>query len=213
MFHSTRHSRRHRNPPSTEGKEQQPFFVKSDHQSVQTKPKQPFFQAKLSMGQPGDQYEKEADATADAVVNQPQGGNRGTVQRKQISAVQRLATPAEEKMPGTNDGRMKEDKAVQEKPEVQKADAPKEEEKPVQKADAPKEEEKPVQKMDAPKEEEKPVQKADAPKEEEKPVQKMEAPKEEEKPVQKADAPKEEEKPVQTADAPKEEEKPVQKAE
>lgn len=34
-------------------------------------------------------------------------------------AIQRLATPDEEKMPGTNDARMREDKMIQEKPEVQ----------------------------------------------------------------------------------------------
>ena len=89
-------------------------------------------------------------------------GGQAAVQRMPISSVQRLATPDEEKMPSTNDGRMAEDKKIQEKPEVQRVEAPKEEEKPVQKMDTPKEEEKPVQKMDAPKQEEKPVQKMDA---------------------------------------------------
>jgi len=118
---------------------------------------------------------------ADQVGNSQSAGNpmmaggQAAVQRMPISSVQRLATPDEEKMPSTNDGRMAEDKKIQEKPEVQRVEAPKEEEKPVQKMDTPKEEEKPVQKMDAPKEEEKPVQKMDAPKQEEKPVQKMDA--------------------------------------
>ncbi|MBK8565134.1 MAG: DUF4157 domain-containing protein [Saprospiraceae bacterium] len=125
-----------------------------------------------------------------------------------------MASPEKDEKFGTAEGRMEEDKTIQEKPEeeeaVQKMDAPKEEEEPVQKMDAPKEEEEPVQKMDAPKEEE-PVQKMDAPKEEEEPVQKMDAPKEEEEPVQKMDAPEEEEEPVQKMDAPKEEEEAVQK--
>jgi outer membrane protein OmpA-like peptidoglycan-associated protein len=173
------------------------------HQEAQPEAQTAFFQPKLSINAPGDQYEREADAVADTVVNDT-GKGQPAVQRMPISTVQRLATPEEEKMPATNDGRMAEDKKIQEKPMdggrttvdgrwVQKMDAPKEEEKPVQKATA--EEEEPVQKMDAPKEEEKPVQKAAA--EEEESVQKMDAPKEEEKPVQKAAAPQEEEQPVQ----------------
>ncbi len=234
IFRSTPPSRRHRHTqPETQQGEQQPFFTGSNQAGVQRMP-QPFFQPKLTVGQPGDPYEREADAVADAVVNQQHtakvSAGGGAVQRMPITPVnsgslQRAATPEEEKMPATNDGRMAEDKKIQEKPEsggretgdggrIQKMDAPKEEEKPVQKAEMPKEEEKPVQKMDAPKEEEKPVQKAEAQEEEmpaqakeEATVQRMEAPKEEEKPVQKAEAPKEEEKPVQKA---AEEEEPVQ---
>lgn len=171
---------------------------------AQAEPQNAFFQPKLTINAPGDEYEREADAVADQVVSQqgrggPALNGQAAVQRKPISRVQRLATPEEDKMPSTNDGRMAEDKRIQEKPEVQRAGEPKEEEKPVQKMDAPKEEEKPVQKAEAPKEEEKPVQRMDAPQEEEKPIQKAEAPKEEDKPVQKMDAPKEEEKPVQKA--------------
>jgi len=199
-----------------------PFFAKSEDRAAQ----KPFFstssgavQTKLSIGQPGDKYEREADSVADRVVNHSAGQAPAVQQKQEISSIQRLATPIEDEKLGTSDARMRKDKEIQEKSDP----AAKEEEKPgaVQKMDAPKEEEKPgaVQKMDAPKEEEKPgaVQKMDAPKEEEKPgaVQKMDAPKEEEKPgvVQKMDAPKEEEKPgaVQKKDAPKEEEKaPVQ---
>lgn len=43
-------------------------------------------------------------------------------------SIQRLATPDEEKMPGTNDQRMREDKMIQEKPEVQRTNKPEEEE-------------------------------------------------------------------------------------
>lgn len=43
-------------------------------------------------------------------------------------AIQRLATPDEEKMPGTNDARMREDKMIQEKPEVQRMGGPEEDE-------------------------------------------------------------------------------------
>ncbi|MBL7804102.1 MAG: DUF4157 domain-containing protein [Saprospiraceae bacterium] len=43
-------------------------------------------------------------------------------------SIQRLATPDEEKMPGTNDARMREDKMIQEKPEIQRMGGPEEDE-------------------------------------------------------------------------------------
>jgi outer membrane protein OmpA-like peptidoglycan-associated protein len=198
IFHSTPRSRR----------------ARPQQHEAQPELQGAFFQPKLTINQPGDPYEREADAVADRVVGQqngtvPNGGGAAAVQRMPISKVQRLATPDEQKMPGTNDARMEEDKQIQEKPEEGAA----EEEEPIQKMEAPKEEEQPVQKAA---EEEEPVQ---AKAEEEEPVQKMDAPKEEEKPVQKAaeeeepvQAKAEEEEPVQKMDAPKEEEKPVQKA-
>ncbi|MCB0573402.1 MAG: DUF4157 domain-containing protein [Saprospiraceae bacterium] len=218
IFQSTQRSRRHRQAQQTEQQiEQQPFFAPvAGRADVQNKP-QPFFQAKLAVGKPGDPYEHEADAVADAVVNQQHSGKvtpgGGAVQRMPITplasgSLQRLATPDEDKMPGTNDARMAQDKEIQEKP-IQKMDAPQEEEKPVQTAaeeeeepmQAKEEEEEPVQAMEAPKEEEKPVQKAE---EEEEPMQAKE---EEEEPVQAMEASKEEEKPVQTMG--EEEEKPM----
>jgi hypothetical protein len=239
MKTSSLRSRRHRNPqrntdvPAQSAEQAAPFFSNGH---VQTKRETAFFQPKLTIGKADDPYEREADAVADKVVNKTTGQSSSstnqdasTVQKQEISSIQRLATPDEDKMPATNDGRMAEDKRIQEKPiqrmenaemkedpSVQKAAMPKEEEKPaVQKMEASKEEDKPaVQKMEASKEEDKPaVQKMEASKEEDKPaVQKMEAPKEEEKPaVQKMEAPKEEEKPaVQKMEASKEEEEPVQ---
>ena len=213
---SSRRSRRHRNPKTQEPpqaeQQQQPFFSKTPVGSpVQTKPESTFFQAKLTVGAPNDAYEREADAVADKVVNQNQKSSNAlpnatsqAIQKQEISSVQRLATPEEDKMPATNDGRMAEDKKIQEKP-IQMKDK-KEEEKPVQKADK-KEEEKPLQKADKKEEEKKPVQKADK-KEEEKPVQRADKKEEEKKPVQKADK-KEEEKPVQKMGG-MEEEEPIQ---
>ncbi len=64
-----------------------------------------FFQAKLSVNEPGDVHEKEADKAADAVVH-----------RKEVNAIQRLSTPAEDEKLGTNDARIKKDKDIQEKP-------------------------------------------------------------------------------------------------
>ncbi len=214
IFQSNSRSRRHRQAqPADQDTEQTPFFSAANQTDVQRKP-QPFFQAKnadasgVKIGQPNDAYEREADAVADQVVNgqntqKPTGAGGPAVQRLPITplgsgSLQRIATPDEEKMPGTNDARMAKDKEIQEKPEagspmIQKMDAPKEEEKPVQKMGD--KEEASIQKMEAPKEEEKPVQKM-GDKEEEEPVQKMEAPKEEEKPVQKM-GDKEEEEPIQ----------------
>lgn len=156
---NSRRYRRHRNPENTDAKEG-PFFSPAQ-KAVQTK-EDSFFQPKLAVGQPGDKYEREADAVADKVVSQPSGkGN--AVQRKEISAVQAMPEKKED------------EKKVQKQRD-------KEEEKPVQKKDsAPgdKEEKKPEQKTPK-KEEEKPVQKKDdkaAPEkkeEEKKPVQKKE---------------------------------------
>jgi hypothetical protein len=81
----------------------------------------PFFQPKLTVNQPGDKYEKEADTIANAVVNK----------NEKPASVQRLSTSEEEEKTGTNDSRMKEDKDIQEKPEVQRkcAECEKEEKK------------------------------------------------------------------------------------
>ena len=192
VFLSTQRTRRHRQP-NPELTEQEPFFSKSP-QGETTPAQTTFFQPKLTIGAPNDPYEREADAVADKVVNHTQTGNPA-VQSKEISAIQRLATPEEEKMPGTNDERMKEDKMIQEKPEVQRVSAPKmkEEEKMPglqKKGDPLKEKEMMpgVQKKEMPQPEEEEmkmpgVQKMDASmKEEEKMpgVQKMEGPMEEE---------------------------------
>ncbi|MFM9907932.1 MAG: DUF4157 domain-containing protein [Chitinophagaceae bacterium] len=99
-------------------KEQSSFFNKSTDQTTSKAGKSSFFQAKLSVGQPNDKYEQEADAVANAIVNH-QPGNAPVVQQKKISTIQRLATPMEEEKLSTNDERMKRDKEIQEKPELQ----------------------------------------------------------------------------------------------
>jgi hypothetical protein len=167
----------------------------------------PFFQAKLTVNEPGDKYEQEADRVADQVVNGQSGKVQAQslglpsisrLQRKPVSpfAVQRMSAGGE-----------------------------KEEEEPVQRmsAEGNKEEEEPVQRMSAgdEKEEGEPVQRMSAgdEKEEGEPVQRMSAgdEKEEEEPVQRmsAEDEKEEEEPVQRMSAgdEKEEEEPVQRKE
>lgn len=165
---SSRAQRRHQ--PAPEQAEREPFFSKAV-QGETAPAKTAFFQPKLAIGAPNDPFEREADAMADKVVNHQHGGRQAAnggqpaVQTKEISSVQRLATPEEEKMPSTNDQRMREDKLIQEKPmdggRIQKMDAPKpeeEEKKPaVQRMEAPKPQEEDkipgVQKMDAPEKE------------------------------------------------------------
>ena len=115
IFQSTPRLRRHRQPPETTTGEKEPFFSKNDGQTTLSPPKTAFFQPKLTIGQPGDPYEREADAVADAVVNQRQGADPGAVKGVGISSVQRLATEKEDKMPATNDGRMAQDKEIQRK--------------------------------------------------------------------------------------------------
>ena len=163
-------SRRNKDPHTNEGKERKeaPFFARES--------KTPFFnvanggavQAKLTVGQPGDKYEKEADHMADAVVNNT---SKPAIQNKEISSIQResLATPQEDEKLGTAEQRVEEDKLVQEKPEIQKMEAPEEE--MVSKMEGEEEE---IQKMEAPEEEM--VSKMEGEEEE---IQKMEASEEE----------------------------------
>jgi len=119
-FKSTRVSRRLKNNRS-EQKQKQPFFSKMSD-TVQTKSENAFFQPKLTIGQPNDKYEKEADAVADSVVNK--ANTQPAIQQKKISSIQRttLSTPMEDEKLGTAEERMKKDKLIQEKPDIQKMD-------------------------------------------------------------------------------------------
>ncbi len=99
-------------------KEQTSFFSSAKESNGAKGNKPSFFQAKLSVGQSNDKYEQEADAVANKVVSH-QAGNAPVTQKKEISSIQRYATPVEEEKFSTNDERMKHDKEIQEKPEVQ----------------------------------------------------------------------------------------------
>ena len=114
----------HRNAQTPEGKKEQPFFSKKNSDKKDSK--NSFFQAKLSVNEPDDKHEKEADSIADAVVNKKTAAP--VPQQKNISSIQRLATSMEDEKLSTNDERMKHDK------DIQRAAAPeKEKEKKVQK--------------------------------------------------------------------------------
>ena len=71
---------RQRNAHTHDELQQQPFFSKQNdiNKSGQNSG---FFQAKLAIGKPGDKYEQEADAVANAVVNR-QAGNAPVIQQK-----------------------------------------------------------------------------------------------------------------------------------
>lgn len=154
----------------------------------------PAVQAKLTVNQPGDQYEQEADRVADRVV----GGHTEIIQVQQpvkptISRLQR--------------------KLDFEAPVQRQTDGAREEEEPVQRqAEGAQEEEEPVQRQaEGAQEEEEPVQRqTEGAPEEEEPVQRqIEGVSEEEEPVQRqAEGAQEDEEPVQRAE--KEDEEPVQ---
>jgi outer membrane protein OmpA-like peptidoglycan-associated protein len=128
------------NAPS---REQEPFFMPQG--PIQEKKEDSFFQTKLSIGQAGDKYEKEADSVADKVVSKKSMDEEPAIQRQEISSIQRqeigpiqrLATPQEDENFATNDERMKRDRELREKPEVQLkcAHCEEEEKKGVQKKD------------------------------------------------------------------------------
>ena len=132
-------SRRNKDPHTNEGKERKEpsFFARESKTPFFNVANQTTVQTKLTVGQPGDKYEKEADHMADAVVN---NSSKPAIQNKEISSIQResLATPQEDEKLGTAEQRVEEDKLVQEKPEIQKMEG--EEEEPIQKMEAPEEE-------------------------------------------------------------------------
>ncbi len=126
---------RHRNPNLHDENAKEPFFGKKN---VTNNPNQKstFFQAKLSVNEPGDKYELEADSVVNAVVNNKTHSPQ--VQQKKISSIQRLSTSMEDEKLSTNDARMAKDKEIQEKPVQKKsAGAEKEKKKGIQKMDDP----------------------------------------------------------------------------
>ena len=139
-------SRRNKSPHNNEEtkKQEAPFFGKESKTPFFNTPTGGTVQPKLTVGQPGDKYEKEADSMADAVVSK---SSKPDIQNKQISSIQResLATPQEDEKLGTAEQRMEEDKLVQEKPELQRMGGEEEEEGMVSKMEGSEEEEEALQ--------------------------------------------------------------------
>jgi hypothetical protein len=77
---------------------QQPFFSTNSPGAVQRKQEPAFFQAKLTVGQPNDKYEKEADAVANAVVNR--NSPAPALQQKEIGQIQRMCPECEKEKMG-----------------------------------------------------------------------------------------------------------------
>src|SRR5260221_13728 len=152
MSYSSR-VRRQRNPHTHEEGAKEGFFSKK-HDTGADQRKTGFFQTKLTVNDPGDSYEKEADSVANDVVNKSSPTH--VVQQKKISTVQRLSTPSEDEKLGTNDARMAKDKEIQEKPIQTKDDPKKKKKQGIQKKDEPMKEEdkKGIQKKDDPKKDE-----------------------------------------------------------
>ncbi|WP_177419321.1 eCIS core domain-containing protein [endosymbiont of Lamellibrachia barhami] len=82
------HRLRRRSLTQSIGRKELPFFSHAGKASGQRSQQGAFFQAKLTIGQPGDQYEKEADSVATAVVQRsehassPQQQGFFTIQRR-----------------------------------------------------------------------------------------------------------------------------------
>ena len=118
---TTNHSRRLRNAHQHDETHKEPFFSHSydreqrpffnAHQGVSGNP----VQAKLTIGKPGDRYERQADRVASKVV--ARGNPSPDVQKKEPGSVQRvtLMSPAEDEKLGTAEARMEKDKLIQEK--------------------------------------------------------------------------------------------------
>jgi hypothetical protein len=151
---------RQRNPkPQDESKESH-FFSKQKQDQKGKKNTNLFFQAKTTVNEPGDSYEKEADSVANKVVYQ--GDSKSGVQKKEMTPIQRLATTSEEEKVSNNDERIERDKEkpFQRKPEEQE----KEKVKSIQKKDDPlKEKDKAIQKKGDDEKKEKEIHKMDDP--------------------------------------------------
>ncbi len=169
-------------------KKEQPFFSKTMDRSPQAESKgHAFFQKKgLSIGQPGDKYEQEADAMADAVVNHASPNSQ--LQKKEINSIQRQTLFSHEQETSVQK-QGEEEEPVQAKQEEEEMVQSKNEEEEMMQAKV--EEEEPVQ---AKEEEEEAIQAKAVEEEEAVQAQKDK----EEEPVQ---AQKEEEEPIQAKES------------
>ena len=119
----------HRNTQSPDAKEK-PFFT-HQQQSNSHQGNGSFFQAKLNVNKPGDQYEQEADSVAHSVVNNTTASP--VVQHNKISSIQRLSSSKDKEKFSTYDARMQRNKEVKKMP----AHTEKEKGEGIQKMDGP----------------------------------------------------------------------------
>lgn len=121
MAYNSKKSRRHKSPHQNEGDKQQPFFSKTKADPSQSNGA--FFQTKLTIGEPGDQYEQEADAMADHVVNDKsqKGSNAeagSDIQQKEEAVISRMGEE-EEAQAKPEIQQQEEEEVAQAKPEIQ----------------------------------------------------------------------------------------------
>ena len=100
MPYSYKRSRKDPSSPEAKGS----FFDKDSTSRAFFKPSAPLIQTKLTVGQPDDAFEREADAVADRVVNQPAmdnvapgGQGQDSIQRQDDQTSPRLQMQEEEK--------------------------------------------------------------------------------------------------------------------
>lgn len=100
--------------------EQGAFFKESGSPQAFFSGSQPTIQPKLSIGQPNDAFEQEADAVADQVVNQSQGQVSPEVQREEQPAIMQMGMEEEELMMKPELMKLDEEELLQGKPELMK---------------------------------------------------------------------------------------------
>jgi hypothetical protein len=95
-----------------EGKQEKFFF--KQHSKSENSAKPAFFLQKQGDNKPDSHSEKRVGNAADQVVQKtPHITN---IQTNAMGVLQRTATPTEEKIPGTNEGQIREEKVAQEYP-------------------------------------------------------------------------------------------------
>jgi hypothetical protein len=150
VFTMTTRSRHHRKAPSSP-EVQSPFFDKDGTNHAFFQPGEPAIQAKLTISQPGDVFEQEADRVADTVVNHQSSPQ---VQQKPEGMIHRQPMEQEEESPVA---RQAADKEEEEPPIARQAEKEEEEEPPVARQAADKEEEEtPIARQTEKEEEEEP---------------------------------------------------------
>jgi hypothetical protein len=103
---------RHRNPRTSDEAAKDPFFSKQND-TIKAGQKSAFFQAKLSVNEPGDKYEREADSVANAVVNQ--SAKPAPVQQKQAATKEEKKEINKKDQPVNDEEKKKKIKPVQAK--------------------------------------------------------------------------------------------------
>jgi hypothetical protein len=90
---------RQRNPHAHDEANQEPFFSKQPVINSSGK-KNAFFQAKLTVNEPGDKYEHEADSAANAVMTRRIQQMSSDPEKEKLKGIQKMDDPGKEKLKG-----------------------------------------------------------------------------------------------------------------